>query len=216
MNFENARAQMVEQQVRAWEVLNDRVLDVLRTLPREAFVPQRYEKLAFADTSIPLPHGQCMMTPKMEGRLLQALELRPDDSILEIGTGSGFLAGCLARLGGNVVSADIYPDFTEQAAPRLKKLGIQNVTLECWDATQMDMQNRFDAIAVTGSIPEYETRFERALRVGGRLFIIVGEEPVMEALLVTRLTETEWNRDIRFETVLTPLVNARKSEKFVF
>ena len=216
MNFEDARAQMVEQQVRAWEVLNDRVLDIFREVPREAFVPQRYQKLAFADTSIPLPHGQCMMTPKMEGRLLQALELEPSDFVLEIGTGSGFFTACLAKLGGSVVSADIYPDFPEQAAPRLKKLGIQNVTLECWDATQMDVQNRFDAIAVTGSIAEYDRRFERALKLGGRLFIIVGQEPVMEAFLVTRLTETEWNRDVRFETVIAPLVNAHQPEKFVF
>lgn len=216
MNFDDARAHMVEQQVRAWEVLNGRVLDVLREVPREEFVPQRYRKLAFADTNIPLPHGECMMAPKIEGRLLQALELAEDDTVLEIGTGSGFLTACLAKLSGSVVSADIYPEFTEQAAPRLKSLGIQNVTLESWDATEMRMENRFDAIAVTGSIPEYDPRFELALRHGGRLFIIVGEEPVMEAMLVTRLTETEWNREVRFETVLPPLVNARKTQKFVF
>ena len=215
MNIEQARTQMIEQQVRAWEVLDDRVLDTIQDVPREEFVPYRYKNLAFADANIPLPHGQSMMTPKVEGRLLQALSLSPTDSIFEIGTGSGFLTACLARLGGNVLSVDLYPDLSEQAAARLKRLNIQDVTLESWDAMKEEIPRRFDVIAVTGSMPEYDERFQNALKLGGRLFITVGTAPVMEALLVTRVTDSEWTREALFETVLQPLVNAPRREVFV-
>jgi len=215
MNIEQARTQMIEQQVRAWEVLDDRVLDTIQDVPREDFVPYRYKNLAFADANIPLPHGQSMMTPKMEGRLLQALDISSADAILEIGTGSGFLTACLARLGGSVLSVDLYPDLTQQAAARLKRLNIQNVTMESWDATKGEIPKRFDVIAVTGSIPEYDERFHNALKLGGRLFITVGTGPVMEALVVTRVADTEWTREALFETVLPPLVNAARPERFV-
>lgn len=216
MNIEQARTQMIEQQVRAWEVLDDRVLDILRALPRENFVPHRHRNLAFADANIPLPHGQWMMTPKVEGRVLQAVDSAPSDAILEIGTGSGFLTACLAKLGGKVLSVDLYPDLTEQAGARLKQLNIQNVTLESWDATKEEIPRRFDVIVLTGSLPEYDERFQNALKLGGRLFITVGSEPVMDALLVTRITDTEWTREVVFETVLPPLANAVRTERFVF
>ncbi|MGD8312791.1 MAG: protein-L-isoaspartate O-methyltransferase, partial [Gammaproteobacteria bacterium] len=159
-DFEQARFNMIEQQVRPWDVLDQRVLDTMSGVPREAFVPQRYRALAFADTNIPLGHDQVMMAPKVEGRLLQALAILPEDSVLEIGTGSGYLTACLARLAGHVTSLDIMPDFTASAGGRLGEHNIANVTLETADAADgIDSGERFDAIAVTGSLPVLRTQF---------------------------------------------------------
>jgi protein-L-isoaspartate(D-aspartate) O-methyltransferase len=215
MNLEEARTQMLGQQIRAWEVLDDRVLDVLREIPREAFVPESQPELAFADLEIPLAHDQYMMTPKMEGRLMQALAIEPTDSVLEIGTGSGFLTACLARLAKTVVSVDIYEDFSQDAKGKVGNLDISNVEFRTEDALQMGHQEKFDAIAVTGSVPEPDEHFVRMLRPGGRLFIIVGREPAMEAQVVTMHPGGEIERESLFESVVAPLVNAERPEPFV-
>ncbi len=217
MDIRFARNQMVTQQVRAWEVVDARVLELLEILPRDQFVPQPFRQLAFADTQIPLPHAQVMMAPKVEGRMLQALDPQPGESVLEIGTGSGFISACLAKMAGEVLSVDIYPEFTAAAGKILKSLGIRNVQLETRDGTQLDwLGQRFDAIAVTGSLPLYQDIYAQHLNVGGRLFVIVGEAPVMEALLITRMAEDAWSQQSLFETELPALVNAVRPRHFRF
>ncbi len=215
-DFERARFNMIEQQIRPWNVLDERVLAVLASVPREDFVPPRYRNsLAFADIALPIGHGEVMMSPKQEGRLLQSLMIRPEDEILEIGTGSGYVTACLARLGGHVLSVDIHPDFLEDADRKLMKHGITNVTLEQRDAAAgWPEQNRFDVIAVTGSLPELHEGYHRALREGGRLFVIVGTPPVMEAHLVTREAADQWFDEPQFETAIPPLVNAPRHIHF--
>ena len=217
MDIEFARNQMVTQQVRSWDVLDRRVLDMLESLPRERFVPEQFRDMALADTNVPLAHGQVMMTPKLEGRLLQALNPQPGEKALEIGTGSGFLTACLSRLGADVLSVDIFPDFTEQAGATLKSLGIRKVKLDTQDGSQLGWtKKRFDLIAVTGSLPIYNDVYAEQLNVGGRLFVIVGESPVMEALLITRVSETGWSRKSLFDTDIPALINATTPSKFVF
>lgn len=216
MNFDSARVQMVEQQVRAWDVLDEKVLDTLIQIPREHFVPEAYRELAFADTAIDLGLGETMMTPQQEGRLLQALELRSTDNVLEIGTGSGFLTACLARLGGRVRSMEIHEDFCIRAREKLAALGVDNVNIDCADAMNLAQRNRYDAVAVTGSLPHLDQRFQDALKIGGRLFVVVGVAPVMEALLITRVTDDEWLRQVLFETVVPALKNVPEITHFEF
>jgi protein-L-isoaspartate(D-aspartate) O-methyltransferase len=215
MNFETARTQMLGQQVRAWEVLDDRVLGVLRDTPRELFVPEGDRELAFADTEIPLEHGQFMMTPKIEGRLLQSLHVAPSDEVLEIGTGSGYLTACLARLAIHVTSVDIFPDFITGAKERLDKLDIRNADLSQADGLSLAFANCFDAIAVTGSVPAVPNLLMKMLKPLGRLFVIVGRPPVMEARVITMYPGGQWTEQDQFETSLAPLLNAERSEPFV-
>jgi len=216
MDIEIAREQMIDQQIRGWDVLQPRVLRILGEIPRERFVPEAWSSLAFADTEIPLAHGENMMAPKVEGRLLQALEIEPGDRVLEIGTGTGFLTACLARLGEHVVSVDCYSDFAATAGDRLRESDIVNTELLTMDAMQELPPGEFDAIAVTGSVPRFEQRFADALAMDGRLFLVVGEAPVMEAFLITRTGENEWSRESLFETVLKPLRNATPPSEFRF
>lgn len=216
MNIDFARQQMIDQQVRAWTVLDPSVLAVLSEVPREKFVPRPYESLAFADTEIPLGHGEYMMTPTVEGRLLQALELDSSDHVLEIGTGSGFLTACLAKLAATVTSIDIHGDFVRDAAGKLASAGIDNVALRTMDATRELPGDRYDAIAVTGSIETFDPRFVDALRPGGRLFVVVGSPPVMEARLVRRSGGADWNSESLFETKLPPLVHGTLPPQFIF
>lgn len=217
MNIESARDQMVSQQVRAWDVFDPRVLAVFEALPRERFVPERYRKLAYADTQIPLAHSQVMMAPKVEGRLLQALDPQANESVFEIGSGSGFLTACLARLAGEVLSVDIFPEFTTGAATTLRQMGIGNAKLETRDATRLDwLSQRFDIIAITASLPDYDRQYAERLNVGGRMFAIVGQLPIMEALLITRVSEAAWARESLFETSLPPLVNVSLPPRFKF
>jgi protein-L-isoaspartate(D-aspartate) O-methyltransferase len=216
MNVEVARRQMIEQQVRAWEVLDERVLGVLAQVRRELFVPPAYRQLAFADTFIPLRKGSSMLPPKMEGRILQALDLHDGDDVLEVGTGSGFFAACLSRLSRQVRSLEIHKELTARARENLRAAGIDGVELETADAMRLSDKDRYDAIAVTGSLPMEDPRFERALKVGGRLFVIVGQAPVMEASLVRRVSDREWVRESLFETVVEPLINAAAPPRFVF
>lgn len=216
MNLDYARNQMIRQQIRAWEVLDDRVLDTLQSVPREHFVPASYHGVAFADLEIPIGHGQVMLAPMVEGRLLQALALNPADRVLEVGTGTGFLTACLAVLSGTVASVDIFAEFTDTAYPRLERLGLDhNVELSTVDALELEGEAQFDAIAVTGSVPELDDHFIRMLRPSGRLFIVTGRPPVMEAQLIRLHTADRWTRELLFETSLTPLVNAAKPAPFV-
>ena len=206
---------MLRQQIRAWEVLDDRVLDALGATRREQFVPAKFADVAFADLEIPLAHGQAMMAPNVEGRLLQSLQIEPMERVLEIGTGSGFLTACLARLADSVVSVDIFPDFIDAAGPKLAQSELANVELRAADGLALDYEDEFDAIAVTGSVPELDERFVRMLRPGGRLFLVTGRKPIMEAQLVTLHAYGNWTSQSLFETLLTPLVNADTPPPFL-
>ncbi len=216
MNVDYARQQMIDQQVRAWTVLDEDVLDVFGSVPREHFVPQAYRSLAFADVEVPLGHGQAMMTPTVEGRVLQALELEGNEDILEIGTGSGFLTACLASLGGRVTSIDIHEDFVRQARYKLDDLLISNVELISMDATRMLPSGKFDAVAITGSIDSMDPRFVDVLKPGGRLFVVVGTPPVMDARRIRQTNEGDWVTESLFETELAPLLNGARPPQFVF
>ena len=207
---------MVQQQVRAWDVSNPAVLRVMSELRREQFVPAGFEALAYADTEIPLPHGQAMMTPIVEGRLLQALELRSGHNVLEIGSGTGFLTACLAKLSAAVTSVDIFSDFVAMAKSNLADAAIENVELLCMDATTDLPKGQFDAVAVSGSLPVFDTRLIDAVKPDGRLFVIVGESPVMDARIVTRTGENEWTTKSLFETDVRPLLNASRPPAFSF
>lgn len=215
-NLEWARDQMIEQQVRAWDVFDERVLEVMRQTPREQFAPSRYRSVAFADAPIPLPNGQSMLPAKVHGRVLQALALGPEDAALEIGAGSGYLTACLGKLAARVRSFEIFSGLAELARANVLDAAVNNVAIETADGAQLDEQLAYDAIAVTASLPMYDERFQRALKVGGRLFVVVGQPPVMEAWKVTRLGEREWRRESLFETNIEPLINAVRPSAFVF
>jgi len=206
---------MLSQQIRTWDVLDARVLETLRELPRESFVPESDRDLAFADTEVPLAHGQHMMAPKVEARLLQELAVEPTDSALEIGTGSGYLAACLGRLAESVVSLEIFADLSDAAGERLERAGIDNVSLRDEDAMQADFEGGFDVIAITASIPKQSERFIELLNPEGRLFVVIGRPPIMEAILVRKHPDGSWTEKSLFETLLTPMINADLSEPFV-
>lgn len=216
MNPDIARKQMVEQQLRVADVSDASVLGVVRDLARDQFVPAGYEQLAYADTAIPLPHGQHMMTPQVEGRLLQALDVGPADSVLEIGTGSAYLSACLASLAGSLTSIDIHDDFVVAAREKLDDAGLDDVSLHCMDATKELPEGEFDAIAVTASLPSFDKRLLGSLKAGGRMFVVVGDSPVMSAQLVIKTDDENWISTSLFETELAPLVNASHPSSFAF
>lgn len=219
MNFERARYNMIEQQVRPWSVLDPSVLRMLGRVPRERFVPADYRRLAYSDTRIPLGHGHTMMPPVVEGRLLQALELTGTENVLEIGTGSGYLTACLAGMAHAVESVDIHEAFTASARERLRGLDVDNVTLATGDAGGgWNGGHRFDAIALTGAVPVVPDAYRQALTPGGRLFAIVGEpdQPVMEAVQITRVGSGEWSVESLFETWIAPLENTGRPRQFEF
>jgi protein-L-isoaspartate(D-aspartate) O-methyltransferase len=216
MNVEVAREQMIEQQVRAWDVFDERVLEVMWEIPREQFAPAPYRELAFADAPIPLPHGQWMLPAKVQGRILQSLAIGPEDVALEVGAGNGYLSACLGRLAARVRSLEIFPELAGLARTQLLAARVNNVAVEVADAMQFHELAGYDVIAVTGSLPLYDERFQKALRIGGRLFVVVGQAPVMEAWKVTRIGEREWQREGLFETVIDPLLNAPRPSAFVF
>ena len=216
MEMEIARGQMIRQQIRPAEVLDGQILGVFFELARDEFVPTRYRELAYADTQIPLPHGECMMMPSVEGLLLQSLRVEPTDKVLEIGTGSGYLTACLGKLGDSVTSIDIHEEFIAHAHDLLADAGIANCTLQCMDATQELPAGEYDVIVVTASLPLYDSRYENSLTVGGRLFVIVGNGPLMEAKLITRVTATDFRTVGLFETSIPPLRNASTPSAFSF
>jgi protein-L-isoaspartate(D-aspartate) O-methyltransferase len=215
MDTLTARQQMVDQQIRTWEVLDPRVLDAIAQVPREAFVPLAYRDLAFADSPLPIGSGQSMLAPKIQGRILQALGINASDAALEVGTGSGYLAACLGLLSRSTRSIEIHPELAAQAAANLRAVPEARVQLETRDAFSSAPLGEYDVIAVTGSMPVYDPRFERALKLGGRLFAVVGSAPVMDAILIRRVDQAEWIRDSLFETVIEPLVNASAARSFV-
>ena len=216
MHTEAAREQMIEQQVRAWDVLDERVLAILRAVPRERFVPPEQRFLAFADVEICLPHAQHMLRPSVAGRLLQALALSGSERVLEVGSGTGYLTACVAAAGRAVRSVEIFPDLADAARANLAAFSVDNALVVNEDAMLILQDIRYDAIALTASLPVYDQRWERQLEVGGRLFIVVGEAPIMEARLVRRLSEDTWTSESLFETVIDPLRNARWPEQFSF
>lgn len=210
-----AKRQMVRQQVRTWDVTDDRILDVLKSLDRHDFVPDEYRDLAYAETRIPLPCGQEMMRPLIEGRLLQTLSPTQQESVLEVGTGSGYLTACLARLADSVVTVDIFDELVRVAKDNLSQAGIDNVDIRQMDITSELPDGTFDVIAVTGSMADFDERLVGLLNPGGRMFVVVGDAPVMEALLVTR-TESGSTTDVLFETSLKTLVHAERRSTFAF
>lgn len=214
----DAREQMIEQQVRAWDVLDERVLGIFRKVPREHFVPSAHAYMAFADCEVPLPHAQHMLRPSVAGRLLQALELTGTERVLQVGAGTGFLTACLASNAAHVEAIEIFPELATLAKSNLASLGVSNTGIVVADAMQaaLNSRTRYGAIAVTGSLPLQDERFQRLLEIGGRLFVVVGEAPVMAALLVRRTAEEEWTSESLFETVVDPLINARRPEEFSF
>jgi protein-L-isoaspartate(D-aspartate) O-methyltransferase len=217
MNFEQARQNMIENQVRTWEVLDPRVLEVLGGMRREDFVPAAYRNMAFADLSLPLGHDEVMMKPVVEGRLLQALAPNADEEVLEIGTGSGFITACLARLARRVTSIDMHADFIEAATKRLSAAGIDNVELSVAEAMQgYAPQAQFDAIAVTGAVFQVPEHFIHWLKPGGRMFVIHGESPAMQAVLLHHEGNGEYREESLFETDLPYLVHAAPPKRFTF
>ncbi len=216
MNIEQARHNMVEQQVRPWDVLDQKVLDLMERAPREAFVPPAYRRLAYADTMTPLGHGEVMLPPRIEARMLQALQIEDSDRVLEIGTGSGYLTHLLAALAGHVISLEIHQDLHRQARHQLEAQSTFNVTLECADGLPgRPVGAPYDVIAVTGSLPQPDAVLKHQLSIGGRMFVIVGTAPAMQAQLLRRTGEHQWRTESLFETVIPALIGAPQELHFV-
>ena len=218
-DVEQARENMILNQFRPWSVLDNRLLDILRAIPRENFMPEAYRDLAFVDMPIPISDDQALFPPKMEARLIQALDVQPSDRILELGTGTGYTAAVLASLGKKVISVGVNPDVAESARKNVALADIDNIdlTFEVGDVADGWPNHRpYDVIFVTGSLPVYSDIFEKELCVGGRLLVIVGVSPAMDVMLITRVTESEWTRESLMETDVPPLADAQQPEKFVF
>ena len=217
MNFEQARFNMVEQQIRTWEVLDPQVLDLLFKVKREQFVPAQHREIAFADLEIPIGHGEAMMQPKVEARILQELAIQPHETVYEVGTGSGYFTALAASRARHVTSAEIHADLSRTAAENLRRAGIANVTLVQGDGAQAPLlDSAIDVVVVTGSMPVVPQAFLERLSPGGRLFAVVGDPPVMEALLVRQLERGAFQQAKLFETLLKPLVNAPQPARFRF
>ena len=208
--------QMITQQVRTWDVLDTRTLDAMRQVPRERFVPAAWRSLAYGDCALPLPLGKHMLTPMLAGRMLQALSLQQGEQALEIGTGSGYLAACLAAMGGRVQSLELHSEIANLARANLRAAGVDSVEVTTADGAALVSETAYDAIVLTASLPIYEPRFERALKYGGRLFVVVGSAPVMEAKLVRRLGPTEFSSQLLFETTLEVLEHVPAPPAFRF
>ena len=217
MNIEQARFNMIEQQIRPWEVLDPQVLDLLFVVKREDFVPAAYRNLAFADMEIPIGSGQVMLAPRVEARLLQELGIKKTDKVLEIGTGSGYMAALLAARAEHVITIESRPELAAFARENLERAGVTNVTVEVGDgANGWASRGPYDAIVVSGSVPVLPEALLKQLRVGGRLAIIVGEAPVMEAQLITCTAEGTYNTVNLFETVVPPLSSVAAKDAFSF
>jgi protein-L-isoaspartate(D-aspartate) O-methyltransferase len=216
---ERARFNMIQQQIRPWDVLDDRVLDVMAEVRREAFVPDAYQGLAYADIEIPIGQTTCMLAPRVVGRMLQALDVQPGDRVLEIGTGTGYVTACLGRLGGQVTSVEVDADLASEARSRLADLGPDSIQVQQGDALAGPVEGGpFDVIAVTGSMPTEASvpMLQGQLAPGGRLFCVLGEAPAMEAVLITRVGERDMRREGLFETSAPALVNAIEPDGFEF
>lgn len=217
MDIEHARHNMIEQQIRPWEVLDQRVLDLLGKVRREDFVPAVYQSLAFIDMEIPLGQGEAMWSPKLEARALQSLAIQPTERVLEVGTGSGYFTALLASLAGEVLSIEIEPEFKAAAEQKLAAHGFANVRLEQGDGAQGWARGApYDVIVLTGSTPVLPAAIQEQLKLGGRLFAVVGEAPAMQARLIHRVDEAAWRGEILFETEVKALRHAAQPARFVF
>lgn len=217
MNLEETRYNMVEQQIRTWSVLDDTVLELLYKIHREDFVPAEHQSMAFVDMEIPLGHGQLMHQPKMEGRILQEVQVQKTDKILEVGSGSGYLTALLAAKGDHVYSVEIVPELKAMAEANLKAHDITNVTLEEGDASRGWPEHApYDVIIITASTPVLPEAFKQCLNPGGRLFAIIGDAPIMNVELITCEAPGVFNTKHLFETYINPLSNAQQAERFVF
>lgn len=217
MDIELARLNMIEQQIRTWEVLDPNVLELLNEVHRETFIPDDYSDLSFADMRIPIGHEQTTMTPKVEARLLQSLSIKPDNSVLEIGTGCGYLTALLASSAGSVKSVDLFSDFIDTAKTKLAKTNLNNIELVCCDAySLLDDSSKYDLIVFTASLPSMDDRFLKLLNDNGRLFSIIGESPAMEARVYTKKDDSSCSYESLFETDLPALIGAKQKDKFEF
>lgn len=217
MNFEKARFNMIEQQVRPYNIFNNDVLTEMQEVPRELFVPEDYKNFAFSDIEIPLANEQTMLAPKYEAKILQSVQPKATDTALEIGTGSGFLTACLANKVHSVTSVDIYPEFLEQAAQKCQELGINNITFENKDASSLYNENtRFDIIIISAAMSKVPESYKQSLNINGRMFVVTGNAPTMHAHLITRLSENDWQDEILFETEFAYLVNGKQADAFDF
>jgi protein-L-isoaspartate(D-aspartate) O-methyltransferase len=216
MNTNFARRQMVEQQIRTWDVFDANVLNAFGGVAREEFVPADCANVAYADAEIPLPHQQCMFRPSLAGRVLQALQIKADDEVLEIGTGTGYLTACLAQLATNVTSIDIFDDFVTQARRNLADTGIENVSVHCMDAMSELPAGQFDVIVITASVRKVDDRIIAALKPQGRLFVFVGKTPAKSATLMQRGADDSIQSGVLFETDVPELLNLEKVETFSF
>jgi protein-L-isoaspartate(D-aspartate) O-methyltransferase len=215
--IDEARINMIKQQCRTWGIVNDHILTLLKELPREFFVPQKYHHLAFADVAIPLENGQHMLLPREEAKIIEILNIQPNERVLEVGTGSGYFTALLAKLAKHVETVDIFADFIEQASKKLSAFNIHNVTLQTADAAAGYKKSlQFDVIVITGSVPFIPKTFLQQTSVNGRCFAFVGQAPVMQATLITRESKESWQTQILFETLVTPLINALQPSGFVF
>ena len=214
-NMEQARFNMVEQQIRPWDVLDMRVLDLLSEVKREQFVPPAHKDMAFMDTEIPLGHNVCMWQPRVEARVLQELHIQPSDQVLEVGTGSGYLTALLSRLAKNITSVEIVPELRAFAEKNLAARRIDNVTLALGDAAQ-GWPGSFDVIVLTGSTPVLPEAFKKSLKPGGRLFAVIGDAPAMQAKLITCVAPGVFENTTLFETNIALLQNALQPKRFVF
>ncbi len=215
-HLEQCRHNMVEQQVRPWDVLDDKVLLTLEQIPRDAFVPEKYKNLAYADTAIPLNDSQSMMHPVVEGRILQSMTIQPEDSILEIGTGSGYLTACMAHMGCHVDSVEIDEALAQQAEKNLQQAGITNISIRCGNGLELEAGKSYDVIVLTGSIGEIPDTLKQALNINGRMFAVSGSAPAMQAHVITRTAENDWADEVIFETVQDTLVHGEKKPSFEF
>ncbi|MDC8759538.1 protein-L-isoaspartate O-methyltransferase family protein [Janthinobacterium fluminis] len=217
MNIEQARFNMIEQQIRPWDVLDQDVLDLLAVVKREDFVPLAYKNLAFVDTEIALPGGEAMFTPKLEARILQEVGLKKHENVLEIGTGSGYMAALLAFKGRHVTSVEISPELKALAEKNLAENGVSNVTVELGDGAQGWAKGApFDVIVISASVPVLPEAFMQQIKVGGRILAVVGSAPVMSAHLITRVSEAAYDTVKLFETSVKPLTLATTPSRFTF
>jgi len=214
MDYKQACFNMVETQLRPWNIMSPQVLKVMGNTPREKFVPESYQKIAYTETRTPLGYGQAMMDPAVEGRLLQALELTKNDHVLEVGTGSGYLTALLVQLAQHVTSLEIIPELSALAAAKLAET--DNVSLQEVDFFSLELTKTYDAIVLSGSLTRIPDTLKQWLSVGGRLFVVVGSGKVMTAQLLTRMDKNQWVTQKLFETYLPSLVNAPSVEKFQF
>jgi len=217
LDMEQARFNMIEQQIRPCEVLEGRILELLKHVRREHYVPKEMREMAFMDMEIPLGYGAYMWQPKLEARTLQELHLSRDDSVLEVGTGSGYLTALLAALSGHVISVEIVPELSAIAGQHLHTYRHENVTLQVGDAARgWGGDTKYDVIVLTGSTPVLPDAFHNSLNIGGRLFAIVGDAPVMEARLITRVAKDKFETRNIMEACVAPLQNALQPDRFVF